>query len=132
MHIQKPLMSGYHKTGLKRVQALMKGKKKKKLYIVPLERSQKLTTVILLAIALRRSKKAKINGRPIITLPERTVHMTHIDFSPEEREFYDLVDQRAQKRFNKYVAAGTVMKNYSSVCLERKKFTEALLLNSLN
>lgn len=68
-----------------------------------------------IAISLRRSKKAKIDGKPILNLPERNVHFTHIDFSPDERQFYEFVNANAQARFNKFVEAGTVMKNYSSV-----------------
>lgn len=70
---------------------------------------------ISVAISLRRSKKAKVDGRPILSLPERNVHFTHIEFSEEEREFYEFVNESCQKDFNRFVEAGTVMKNYSSV-----------------
>lgn len=71
--------------------------------------------VILKAIALRRSKKAEIDGRPILNLPERNIHFTHVDFPPEERQFYDYVDSNVQARFDHYVQTDTVMQNYSSV-----------------
>ena len=75
----------------------------------------KKVQALLKAIALRRSKKAKIDGRPILKLPERNVHFTHVDFTPDERNFYDFINKRSQAQFNKYVKQGTVMKNYSSV-----------------
>ncbi|RCH89099.1 hypothetical protein CU098_000185, partial [Rhizopus stolonifer] len=83
--------------------------------------------VLMKAIALRRSKKAKIDGRPILDLPERNIHMTHVDFSPDERIHYDFVEQRAQARFNKYLQAGSVMKNYSSVLVLLLRLRQACL-----
>ncbi|KAI8986938.1 SNF2 family N-terminal domain-containing protein [Pilobolus umbonatus] len=105
--IVKPFKAGNHTTGLKAAQVLMK------------------------AIALRRSKKAIIDGRPILNLPERNVHMTHIDFSVDERHHYDLVNANAQARFNKYMANGTVMKNYSSVLVLLLRLRQACLHPSL-
>ncbi|KAL0145255.1 SNF2 family N-terminal domain-containing protein [Mucor lusitanicus] len=89
--IAKPMNTGYHKKAIR------------------------VTAVLMKAISLRRSKKALIDGRPILDLPERNIHMTHIDFSPDERVHYEYVNQRAQARFNKYLKQGVVMKNYSSV-----------------
>ncbi|KAI8147061.1 SNF2 family N-terminal domain-containing protein [Fennellomyces sp. T-0311] len=82
---------------------------------------------VLKAISIRRSKKAKIDGRPILNLPERNVHFTHVDFSPDERNFYDFVNKHAQARFNKYMSAGTVMKNYSSVLVLLLRLRQACL-----
>ncbi|KAI9498457.1 SNF2 family N-terminal domain-containing protein [Zychaea mexicana] len=101
--IKKPLNNGDQKFALKRVQALLK------------------------AIALRRSKKAKIDGRPILNLPERNVHFTHINFTPDERAFYDFVNQKSQAQFNRYMKAGTVMKNYSSVLVLLLRLRQACL-----
>ncbi|KAI8381219.1 SNF2 family N-terminal domain-containing protein [Radiomyces spectabilis] len=105
--ISKPMRQGLHKRALKKVQILLK------------------------AISLRRSKQAKINGKPILQLPERTVHFTHIDFSPDERQFYEYINSKAQARFNKYLEAGTVMKNYSSVLVLLLRLRQACLHPSL-
>lgn len=105
--IAKPMKGGNHKKAIKVAQVLMK------------------------AISLRRSKKALIDGKPILDLPERNVNMTHIDFTPDERNHYDFVNQTAQARFNKYMAAGTVMKNYSSVLVLLLRLRQACLHPSL-
>jgi SNF2 family DNA or RNA helicase len=105
--IVKPMKSGNHKKAIKVAQVLMK------------------------AISLRRSKKALIDGRPILNLPERNINMTHINFSPDERIHYDFVNQRAQARFTKYMQQGTVMKNYSSVLVLLLRLRQACLHPSL-
>ncbi|KAK4520816.1 uncharacterized protein ATC70_006696 [Mucor velutinosus] len=101
--IAKPMNTGYHKKAMRVAAVLMK------------------------AISLRRSKKALIDGRPILDLPERNVHMTHIDFSPDERVHYEYVNQRAQARFNKYLKQGVVMKKYSSVLVLLLRLRQACL-----
>ncbi|KAG1244291.1 hypothetical protein G6F68_015506 [Rhizopus microsporus] len=83
------------------------------------------------AISLRRSKKAVIDGKPILDLPERNIHMTHIDFSEDEREHYHLVNSRAQARFSRFLRAGTIMKNYSSVLVLLLRLRQACLHPSL-
>ncbi|KAI9262419.1 SNF2 family N-terminal domain-containing protein [Phascolomyces articulosus] len=101
--IKKPLDKGLQEHAIKKVQALLK------------------------AISLRRSKKAKIDGRPILKLPERNIHFTHVDFTPDERNFYDFVNKRSQAQFNKYMRQGTVMKNYSSVLVLLLRLRQACL-----
>ncbi|CEP13873.1 hypothetical protein [Parasitella parasitica] len=87
----------------------------------------RVAAVLMKAISLRRSKKALIDGRPILDLPERNIHMTHIDFSPDERIHYDYVNQRVQARFNKYLRQGVVMKKYSSVLVLLLRLRQACL-----
>ncbi|EPB87402.1 hypothetical protein HMPREF1544_05828 [Mucor circinelloides 1006PhL] len=101
--IVKPMNNGYHKKAVR------------------------VTAVLMKAISLRRSKKALIDGRPILDLPERNVHMTHIDFSSDERVHYEYVNQRAQARFNKYLKQGVVMKKYSSVLVLLLRLRQACL-----
>ncbi|KAG2235394.1 hypothetical protein INT48_005744 [Thamnidium elegans] len=95
------------------------------------EKAIRVAQVLMKAISLRRSKKALIDGRPILNLPARNVHMTHIDFTPDERTHYNYVNQTAQARFNRYMAAGTVMKNYSSVLVLLLRLRQACLHPSL-
>ncbi|ORZ23502.1 SNF2 family N-terminal domain-domain-containing protein [Absidia repens] len=87
----------------------------------------KKVQVIMKAIALRRSKKAEIDGRPILNLPERNIHFTHVDFPSDERQFYNFVDNKVQTDFNEYVDAGTVMQNYSSVLVLLLRLRQACL-----
>lgn len=83
--------SSHHKRGYRRLQVLMK------------------------AMCLRRTKDATIDGRKVLELPPRNVTTVTATFTPEEREFYSALEQQARIRFNKFLLAGTVMKNYSSI-----------------
>ncbi|KAF9205533.1 hypothetical protein BGZ49_003897 [Haplosporangium sp. Z 27] len=71
--------------------------------------------VLMKAICLRRTKTSNIDGKPILNLPDRKVDKVHTDFSLDERAFYDALETRTRERFNAYVKAGTVMKNYSNI-----------------
>ncbi|KAF9987385.1 hypothetical protein BGZ65_003834 [Modicella reniformis] len=85
--------------------------KKTKQYGPAMQRVQAL----LKAICLRRTKKCKVDGKPILDLPDRNVQKVSTPFSDDERDFYHALEQRTRDRFNAYVRAGTVMKNYSNI-----------------
>lgn len=70
---------------------------------------------VLKAMMLRRTKTSTIDGKPILTLPPKTEHSDHVPFSDEEWNFYRALESRSRVMFNKYVRAGTVGKNYSSI-----------------
>ena len=70
---------------------------------------------LLKAILLRRTKKSKIDGTPILSLPERTTEAQHAVFSDDEQAFYRALESQTQLQFNKYLKAGTVGRNYSNV-----------------
>ncbi|KAH7335005.1 SNF2 family N-terminal domain-containing protein [Rhizoctonia solani] len=61
---------------------------------------------------LRRTKDSKLDGKPLITLPPKTIDMEILEFSPDERQIYAAVEARQQQKLNKFIRAGTVMKNY--------------------
>lgn len=71
--------------------------------------------VILQNILLRRTKTTKIDGDPIISLPERRVNLVKIDFSKEERKFYDRVEKEAMSKMKAIQSEGTVGQNYISM-----------------
>ncbi|KAK1925490.1 SNF2 family N-terminal domain-containing protein [Papiliotrema laurentii] len=71
--------------------------------------------VLLKAVMLRRTKDATLDGKPILNLPGRTVDIVACEFDKEEREFYTALEQQTALTFNKFVKAGTVMSNYTSV-----------------
>ncbi|KAK0105181.1 hypothetical protein ONS95_004422 [Cadophora gregata] len=71
--------------------------------------------VLLKAILLRRTKKSMIDGKPIITLPEKTEEIQHVVFDDDEKAFYTALETKTVLQFNKYMKAGTVGKNYTSV-----------------
>ncbi|GAA5965007.1 hypothetical protein JCM8115_005679 [Rhodotorula mucilaginosa] len=70
---------------------------------------------ILRSCMLRRKKDSKLDGKELITLPPKTITMHELEFSPEEREIYEMIETRAQQKFNKFLKAGTVMRNYSHI-----------------
>ncbi len=82
---------GLKKTAMKKLQALLK------------------------AILLRRTKKSKIDGKPILNLPERSTEARHAEFSQDEHEFYQALQTRTQLQFNKFLKAGTIGKHYSNI-----------------
>jgi len=64
---------------------------------------------------LRRTKTTKIDGKPILNLPERIVNLESNQFSESERDFYDSLEKKAVIKFNAYLKEGTVMHNYSNI-----------------
>ncbi|KAL0375485.1 UNVERIFIED_CONTAM: Helicase-like transcription factor CHR28 [Sesamum radiatum] len=73
--------------------------------------------VVLRNIMLRRTKGTLIDGEPIITLPPKKIHLTRVDFSLEERTFYNKLEADSRKQFKAYAAAGTVNQNYANILL---------------
>ncbi|CAA2995857.1 helicase-like transcription factor CHR28 [Olea europaea subsp. europaea] len=73
--------------------------------------------VILRQIMLRRTKGTLIDGEPIINLPPKTTHLTRVDFSAEERAFYNRLEAQSRSQFKAYAAAGTVNQNYANILL---------------
>jgi len=81
---------------------------------------------------LRRSKDTKLEGKPILQLPPKTIELVELEFSPEEREvcidlvafgeistklasiffwqIYNKVEVRQQQKMSKFLKSGTVMK----------------------
>ena len=71
--------------------------------------------VLLKAVLLRRTKTSKIDGKPILQLPPRVSEKVHAVFSEDEQELYRSVETQTQLQFNKYLKAGTIGRNYSSI-----------------
>ncbi|CAN9502449.1 unnamed protein product [Ophioblennius macclurei] len=66
-------------------------------------------------ITLRRTKNSKVKGRPLVSLPEKSVYVEQLELSQAEREEYDLARRDAKKTIGRYVAEGTVLKHYADV-----------------
>ena len=77
--------------------------------------AMKKLQAVLKAIMLRRMKNSKIDGKPILTLPDKTENSEHVVFSEDEKSFYTELESRTQVQFNKYLRAGTVGKNYHNI-----------------
>lgn len=40
---------------------------------------------------LRRKKDSKLDGKTLVELPEKEIKLVKLEFSPEERQIYDMV-----------------------------------------
>lgn len=70
---------------------------------------------VLKAMMLRRMKNSLIDGKPILSLPQKIESSEQVVFSVDEQQFYRDLEARSQVQFNKYLRAGTVGKNYSNI-----------------
>lgn len=70
---------------------------------------------LLKAILLRRTKKSRIDGKPILELPPRDTRQEQAVFSEDEEAVYRALETRTQLQFNRYLKAGSVGRNYSNV-----------------
>ncbi|KAK9831907.1 hypothetical protein WJX81_008001 [Elliptochloris bilobata] len=76
----------------------------------PLQSSPALGTkrlrTVLQGMLLRRTKATRIDGQPVVDLPERRVLLQRIAFSPPERAFYDCLQKESASQL-KALEAGT-------------------------
>ncbi|KAF3771093.1 hypothetical protein M406DRAFT_336613 [Cryphonectria parasitica EP155] len=72
---------------------------------------RKLQAVIR-SITIRRTKESRLDGQPIIRLPPRREEDAHTQFDPDQAAFYHALECQQRLKFNKYLKAGTVLKNY--------------------
>ncbi|XP_034433159.1 helicase-like transcription factor isoform X1 [Hippoglossus hippoglossus] len=66
-------------------------------------------------ITLRRTKSSEANGRPLVSLPEKTVYVEQVELSQQEREEYELARNEGRNTIGRYVAEGSVLRNYADV-----------------
>ncbi|XP_062107990.1 helicase-like transcription factor CHR28 isoform X2 [Humulus lupulus] len=96
---------------------------------VPISRNAvqgyKKLQAVLRAIMLRRTKGTYIDGEPIINLPPKTVCLSKVDFSSEERAFYTQLEADSRSQFKAYAAAGTVNQNYANILLMLLRLRQA-------
>ncbi|KAF5619305.1 DNA repair RAD16 [Fusarium sp. NRRL 52700] len=87
---------------------------------------------LLKAIMLRRKKSSKLNGKPILVLPEKTEEIIYAELSPEERDFYSQLEKHTRVQFSKYLREGTVSKNYSNILVLLLRLRQACCHPHLN
>ncbi|VVA14792.1 PREDICTED: helicase mRNAion factor [Prunus dulcis] len=96
---------------------------------VPISRNSihgyKKLQAVLRAIMLRRTKGTLIDGQPIIELPPKTIHLSKVEFSSEERAFYTKLEADSRTKFKAYAAAGTVNQNYANILLMLLRLRQA-------
>ncbi|KAJ7058180.1 SNF2 family DNA-dependent ATPase [Mycena amicta] len=71
--------------------------------------------VILKPLMLRRTKQSTLEGEPILKLPPKEIELVKLRFSDEEREIYDTFEKRTKIRLNRFIRAGTVVKNHAAI-----------------
>jgi SNF2 family DNA or RNA helicase len=71
--------------------------------------------VLLKAILFRRSKTSKLDGEPIIVLPNKTEEVVHVTMAEEEKKFYTELAANTRITINEYLRKGTLGKHYSHV-----------------
>ncbi|ETN46545.1 uncharacterized protein HMPREF1541_00730 [Cyphellophora europaea CBS 101466] len=77
------------------------------------DRAMRQLQVLLKAVLLRRTKQSKLNGQPIIQLPERYTVEDRAVFDDDQLRFYKGVEESAKIQFNKYLRNGSIGSNYS-------------------
>nr|XP_006824708.1 PREDICTED: helicase-like transcription factor-like [Saccoglossus kowalevskii] len=88
--IERPIQHG-NKAALILVQRLMKG------------------------IAMRRTKTQKVNGKPLVELPDKKVFLQTVELSDDERALYETMAKEGRVKIGKYFRAGTLLANYGDV-----------------
>ncbi|XP_010278306.1 PREDICTED: helicase-like transcription factor CHR28 isoform X1 [Nelumbo nucifera] len=80
---------------------------------------------VLKTIMLRRTKGTIIDGKPIITLPLKSIELKKVDFSKEEWDFYSKLEADSRAKFKVYEDAGTVKENYVNILLMLLRLRQA-------
>ncbi|GMJ03408.1 SNF2-RING-HELICASE-LIKE 2, chromatin remodeling 28 [Hibiscus trionum] len=80
---------------------------------------------VLKIVMLRRTKATLIDGEPIIKLPPKSIHMSKVDFTAEERAFYTQLEADSRSLFKQYAAAGTLHQNYANILLMLLRLRQA-------
>ncbi|DAA73292.1 TPA_exp: Uncharacterized protein A8136_5217 [Trichophyton benhamiae CBS 112371] len=79
-------------------------------------RALSVVQTVLEPLVLRRTKTMKTpEGEALVPLPSRTITVEEIELSEQEREIYDVIFTRAKRTFNDNVAAGTLLKSYTTI-----------------
>ncbi|XP_034592714.1 helicase-like transcription factor CHR28 isoform X3 [Setaria viridis] len=81
--------------------------------------------LVLKTVMLRRTKATMLDGKPIISLPPKTVSLKTVDFTSEERNFYNTLEVESREQFKEYAAAGTVRQNYVNILLMLLRLRQA-------
>eukprot|EP00928_Gymnodinium_smaydae_P090639 TRINITY_DN7440_c0_g2_i1.p1 TRINITY_DN7440_c0_g2~~TRINITY_DN7440_c0_g2_i1.p1 ORF type:complete len:1520 (+),score=286.23 TRINITY_DN7440_c0_g2_i1:114-4673(+) len=67
-------------------------------------------------LLLRRTKATlDSNGKPLLQLPPKHVHVLDLQLTPAERDFYDALFSKAMTQFDTFVARGEVLKSYTQI-----------------
>lgn len=93
----------------------------KRVIATPFEQGDEATAlgrlkVILSPVLLRRTKHTRDkHGKNIVQLPPKHMELVQLEFSEEERTFYQAVYDKSRAEFNGYVASGTANTSYVAI-----------------
>jgi DNA repair protein RAD5 len=65
------------------------------------------------------------DGLALVPLPPRTIDIEEIELSANEQEVYDWIYQRAKRTFNANIAAGTLLKSYTTIFAQLLRLRQA-------
>jgi len=89
------------------------------------ELATKRAQAVLGTCMLRRQKNTKLDGKPLIVLPPKHQEDIMLDMTPDEREIYEMLEKRAQQKFNVFLRKGTVLKNFASILVMLLRLRQA-------
>lgn len=79
-------------------------------------RALNVVQTVLEPLVIRRTKAMKTpDGEALVPLPTRTIDIESVELSETERNIYDLIFMHAQRTFAENVAAGTLLKSYTTI-----------------
>lgn len=79
-------------------------------------RALNVVSTVLEPLVIRRTKDMKTpDGEALVPLPDKKIVIEEIELSKTERDVYDLIFHRAKRAFNESMAAGTLMKSYTTI-----------------
>ncbi|RLN78962.1 hypothetical protein BBJ28_00011788 [Nothophytophthora sp. Chile5] len=72
--------------------------------------------LILTPVLLRRTKHSRDKqGKRVVQLPPKRVDLVKLEFSADERAFYQAVFDKSRAEFNGFVASGSAMSSYVAI-----------------
>lgn len=87
-----------------------------------------LIQVILASCLIRREKNMKdSDGKSIVNLPKKTVQIVKLEFSPEERQIYNALYNKAKRQFDALSHKGMLLKSFSSILTMLLRLRQAAL-----
>jgi SNF2-related domain len=96
------------------------------------ERSFRRFQAIVGVVTLRRTKKDTIDGKPLITIPDRICDVREVAFStPREMAFYKAVEKNSIVELGKFISAGGLRQHYSGIMVLLLRMRQACCHPSL-
>lgn len=59
--------------------------------------------ILVKCITLRRTKSSQVNGRPLVSLPEKRVCVEQVELSQSERQEYELARKEGRNTIQRFL-----------------------------